>query len=336
MPCARWRARTSAPALLSEFVQSMTFPKVTRATVKERDRAPLESRRVRVSARNADRSRRRRARHDVARSTSSRWATRRPWQIADVERLSVISGLFRLALDTTTEYEVKNLVDQRAGPDAVAAVRATRSSSTTPDGPTALVLLGRGRLEFTPKAEAERGQVRIFSGAEALKTGVRHRVRARAAARSSARASRAEALTPRAGRSRRTCGVRRRSSTPTCRKSFQLDLDDLSAARWSLTPSSNDFVAEIVTGRYGPLTYARANSEPEDISFFDRRRHRNISVYPSEAKLATRGRFFSEDEKLDYDITRYEIETAFAPDRLWIDGTAKLSIHTRSAVHLRR
>src|SRR6185436_17991864 len=40
---------------------------------------------------------------------------------------------------------------------------------------------------------------------------------------------------------------------------------------------------------------------------------------------------FSEDEKLDYDITRYEIEMAFAPDRLWIDGTAKLSIHTRSS-----
>ena len=85
-----------------------------------------------------------------------------------------------------------------------------------------------------------------------------------------------------------------------------------------------------MTGRYGPLTYARANSEPEDISFFDRRRHRNIAVYPSDAKLATRGRFFSEDDKLDYDITHYEIETSFAPDRMWIDGTAKLSIHTKA------
>src|SRR6185436_235944 len=40
---------------------------------------------------------------------------------------------------------------------------------------------------------------------------------------------------------------------------------------------------------------------------------------------------FSEDEKLDYHVTRYEIDMAFAPDRLWIDGTAKLSIHTRSS-----
>jgi hypothetical protein len=114
-------------------------------------------------------------------------------------------------------------------------------------------------------------------------------------------------------------------------KSFQIDLNDLSTARWSLVPSSNDFVAEIVTNKYGPLTYARANSEPEDISFFDRRRHRNIAVYPSDEKLRTRGRFFTEDEKADYDVTRYEIETSFAPDRLWIDGTAKVSLRTRQA-----
>ena len=34
------------PALLSEFVQSLTFPKASSVTVKERDRAPLESGRM--------------------------------------------------------------------------------------------------------------------------------------------------------------------------------------------------------------------------------------------------------------------------------------------------
>jgi hypothetical protein len=183
-------------------------------------------------------------------------------------------------------------------------------------------------MDFAPKLEAERGQVRIFSGAEALKTAfdlVFVRVapdefRARVAA---------GALKPRpvdAGHLRRAAQV----FDTYLPKSFQLDLNDLSAYRWSLTPNANDFVAEVVTGKYGPLTYARANAEPEDISFFDRRRHRNIAIYPSDEKLATRGRFFSEDDKLEYDITRYDIETSFAPDRLWVDGTAKLAIHTRA------
>jgi hypothetical protein len=316
------------PALLSEFVQSLTFPKATRVTVKERDRAPLESGRVRLlletlTDRNAE-GRVATWRVDVTPGDGAAM----PWKIADVERLSVISGLFRLALDTTTEYEVKNLVI--SAPDLTLSLPTGQAFvSRTPDGPTALVLLGRGRVEFTPKAEGERGQVRIFSGADALKTDfdllfVRlppHEFAARVAT---------EALTPRpvdAGHLRRAS----QAFDTYLPKSFQLDLNDLSASRWSLTPSANDFVAEIVTGRYGPLTYARANSEPEDISLFDRRRHRNISVYPSDVKLATRGRFFSEDDKLDYDITRYEIDMAFAPDRLWIDGTAKLAIHTRSS-----
>jgi hypothetical protein len=312
------------PSALSEFVQTMTFPKVTRATVKERDRALLESGRVRLlletlTDRNAE-GRVATWRVDLEPGTATT-----PWRIADVERLSVISGLFRLALDPTTEYDVTNLVI--SAPDLTLTLPSGHAFvSKTPDGPTALVLLGRGRMEFTPKAESERGQLRIFSGSDALKTGfdtvfVRlppYEFRERVAA---------ETLKPRAV----DAGDLRRASQvfdTYLPKSFQLDLNDLSAARWSLTPAANDFVAEIVTGRFGALTYARSNSEPEDISFFERRRHRNISVYPSDAKLASRGRFFSEDERMDYDVTRYEIETAFAPDRLWIDGTARLSIHT--------
>jgi hypothetical protein len=183
-------------------------------------------------------------------------------------------------------------------------------------------------VEFTPKAEAERGQVRIFSGADAFKTDFERRVRPRARRTSSARVA-AEALTPRpvdSGHLR----ARQQVFDTYLPKSFQLGSRRSERLPLVADALANDFVAEIVTGRYGPLTYARATSDPEDISFFDRRRHRNIAVYPSEEKLTTRGRFFSEDEKLDYDITRYEIEMSFAPDRLWIDGTAKLSIHTRS------
>src|SRR5207344_708987 len=65
--------------------------------------------------------------------------------------------------------EVKNLVI--TAPDLTLSLPSGQAFlSKTRDGPTAVVLLGRGRLEFTPKAEAERGQVRIFSGAEAMKT----------------------------------------------------------------------------------------------------------------------------------------------------------------------
>lgn len=315
------------PALLSDFVESMTFPKVSRFSIKERDRTPLDAGRYRLLLETL-----------TERGAEGRVTTWRldvepgeagaAWTIATIERLSVISGLFRLALDTTTEYEVKDLVVR--APDLALSLPAGHAFvSRTPEGPTALVLLGRGRVEFTPALEAERGQVRIFSGADSLKTAF-DVVFVRLPPLEFAARVATRALTPRTvdpGHLRRAL----QAFDAYLPKSFRLDLNDLSAASWSLTPSSNDFVAEIVTGRYGPLTYARATSEPEDISFFDRRRRRNIAIYPSESKLTTGGRFFSEDDKLDYDIVHYQIDTAFAPDRLWIDGTARLSIRTRSA-----
>jgi len=114
--------------------------------------------------------------------------------------------------------------------------------------------------------------------------------------------------------------------------SFQIDVNDMSTSQWSLVPSFGDFVAEIGTRKYGGLTYARSTSEAEDISFFDRRHHRNIAVYTSEAKLAARGRFFSEDDRLDFDVTRYDVEAAYFPERIWLDGVARLTIRARTVL----
>ena len=316
------------PAILNEFVQSLTNPKPTYSAVKERDRVATASGRVRLlletlTDRNAE-GRVTTWRLDVEPTGSAA----DPWTIVYVERLSMIGGLHRLALDPTTEYDVRNLVI--TAPDLTLTLPSGQAFvSKTRDGPTAVVLLGRGRLEFSPKAEAERGQVRIFSGAESLKTDFSV-VFLRLPPYEFTERIAAEALTPRPVDARH---LRRASQVfdTYLPKSFHLGLDDLSSARWSLTPSANDFVAEIVTRRWGALTYARANSEPEDISFFNRRTHRNISVYPSDEKLAARGRFFSEDDRRDYDVTRYDIETSFNPDRVLIDGTARLSIRTRSS-----
>src|SRR4029453_3266597 len=76
-------------------------------------------------------------------------------------------------------------------------------------------------------------------------------------------------------------------------KSYALELGDLTAETWSLVPVDGDFVAEGRTSRFDTLTYVRRRSEPEDISVFNRRRGRNIAVYSSLEKLATRGPFYN-------------------------------------------
>ena len=61
-------------------------------------------------------------------------------------------------------------------------------------------------------------------------------------------------------------------------------------------------------------------------------RRRNIAVYASKQKLATRGRFYSEDELVDYDVLRYDVDAAFSPERIWVDGTAELRVKVRSYI----
>jgi hypothetical protein len=313
---------------LSEFALAMTQTPVTQLAVKERDRAPLTNGGQRLLLEILT----------VSGGEGRVWTWRvdaiagapgEPWMISDVERYTVITGLFRLALDTSREWEVRNLTIM--APDLHLTVPSGYAfAASVPDGTTALVVIGRGKVEFSPASDAERGQIRIFSGADVLRTGFDN-VFIRVTPGEFAGRVAESGLTARLvdpAHARRAAQV----FDAQLPRSFQIDLNDLSSSQWSLVPASGDFVAEISTPKYGGLTYARSTSEPEDISLFDRRRRRNIAVYTSADRLAARGRFFSEDERLDYDVTHYDVDASFSPERLWLDGTARLSIHTHETL----
>jgi hypothetical protein len=313
---------------LSDFAVSLADTASPEATVKERDRTPLANGGQRlllevltVSAGEG--------RVSTWRVDAVPGAAGAAWKIADVERVTQINGLYRLALDTTVEWNVRDAVI--TAPDLTLTLASGYAfAARIAEGTTAMVFVGRGSVAFTPAPEAERNQVRIFSGSESLRTGFGALFIRLAPGEFAARV-REQALRPQAAD---PAHLRRAQQVFDAQlpNSFQIDLNDLSTAQWSLVPASGDFVAEIATRKYGALTYARSGSEPEDISFFDRRRRRNIAVYASPERLATRGRFFSEDDQVDYDVTNYRIEASFSPERLWLDGTATLSVHARKAL----
>ena len=320
--------RDTDAASVDEFAESAgTNP--TRVVVKERDRLPLDGGRQQVLLEVF-----------VERGIEGRLATwkmdvRPPavkadageWRIERLEPFSNISGLYRLSLNTTKQFEVRNLaltgvdltIDMPTGTAFVAEI---------PDGPTAIVLVGRGRMKFAPSDEAERTQIRIFSGADELVSefdGAFVRVRpSEFESKFKAESLVQRPVVP--------ADARRASELfeEFIGRTLQLDLTDLSRDRWSLVPSSNDLIAEIRTRRFGSLTYARSGNEAEDVTVFDRRRRRNISLYASASKLAARGRFYSEDDLVDYDVLAYEIDATFSPDRFWIDGSTQLRVRVRS------
>ena len=247
------------------------------------------------------------------------------WRIAGQNRLSRIDNLYRLAVNRTQQYDASNFT-VRGEDFSLTLERGSVFTVDTDQGVTGLVLLGRGVMRFSPAPETERGQARIFSGAETVDSLFDAAYLRLGAADVQADMS---ALTARAvdARDLRRAEQVFREESP---KTFAVDLSALSSNAWWLLPGKTDLVAEIRTSRFGTLTYTRSFGEAEDVSFFDRKRRKNISVYASKEKLARRGPFYSEDDQTAYDVLDYDIDVAVAPGRELLEGRARLTLVIRA------
>jgi hypothetical protein len=317
-----------------EFFEAMVPQGVTRVVVKERDRSALQGALpgegyrlvIEVFMETGPRGRIATWRLDIRRPRGEDIG-RQPWRVLATDRLASIEGLHRLSLHPEKQFVAKNLILKAVDfelrmPDGDVFV------AETPEGVTAMAMVGDGTMVFNPGPKQERGQLKLFAGVEALETPfttafVRlspYEFEQRIAG------GMLEPIALDSRQYRRGLGVFE-EGVP---KSFNLDLSDLSREVWSLLPSPGDFVAEVNTRRFDDLTYARSSGEAEDVTLFQRGRRRNISAYASEQKLASRGRFFNEDDLVDYDVLDYDVDASFFPEREWMEGRTRMKIRIKS------
>jgi hypothetical protein len=327
--------------LARKAADELVSPGITRAVVRERDRSPLEGTlpgdgwrlMVEVFTERGAQARIVTWRLDVRRVPTD--TNEDEWRIAGQESLTVVDGLARLSLNPGRQYRARNLV-VRADDLELRVDEGYLFVAEGPGGPTAAVLLPiqGGTMRFRPAPEVEREQVRIYAGSDTIETHFES-LFVRLNASSFQERFPASALTPEAPDAvvfRRADDLFREDVV----KSYGLDLADLSRETWSIEPMPGDFLAEIHTRRFQTLTYTRSSSEPEDISLFDRRRRRNISVYPSAARLARGGRLFDEEGQPAYEASHYQLDVSIDPEKLWIDGRAliRLRITSEAVNHL--
>jgi hypothetical protein len=312
-----------------EFFDSMVPDGVTRAVVRERDRAALQGALPGdgfqiisdVFIETGARGRIYTWRLDIRKPREAE--ERQPWRVIGQERIASIEGLHQLSLHADKQYSARDLV-LRSVDLELRMPSADVFITETSEGVTGVVLLGDGTMAFTPAPPEERGQVRLFAGADTIETPF---------TAAFVRLNPFEydlQLKPQLGdpvqpdpRALRRAQV---VFDDEVGRSFSLDLRDLSRENWSLLPQTGDFLAEIRTRRFGTLTFARAMAEAEDVTLFHRGRQRNIASYASEMKLSSRGRFFDEDDLVEYDVLEYEIDAAFTPERSWLDGQARVKV----------
>jgi hypothetical protein len=332
----RWIALLSPnnnPDTAVEFFESFVPASVTRAVVYERDRAPLQGALpgegfqliVDTFIETDTRGRIYTLSLDVRKPRDSE--ERQPWRIVTQEALSAIEGLHRLALNADKQFAARNLVVRSVDLELRLSSGEVFVAETA-EGVTGVVMMGDGMMSFAPAPAEERGQVRLFAGSETIDTAFSAAfVRFNPFEFDVQMKAQLGAPVPVDVRA-----LRRAQDIfdEEVSKSFSLDLRDLSRDNWSLLPQTGDFLAEIRTRRFSTLTFARSLTEAEDVSLFHRGRQRNIAAYASEMKLSSRGRFYNEDDLVEYDVLDYDITVSFSPERRWLDGQARLQLRVKA------
>jgi len=321
-----------APAGIRRYEIDLFLAGAVTAVVRERDRAPLENVPpgegyrlvVEFFVATPGRARILTAGMDVRRPPNGPPAS---WRIVMLEGLNSIDGLYKLRLETGRPLAAKGF--KVTSEDLVISLdEGTLFPVMSDEGVTGLVLVGRGDMQFAPTPTAERGQLRIFSGRETLNAAFETAYirlnpsdyRQQVVPLQLPPATIDERVT------RRAQSVFERAAP----RSFNVDLRDLSADDWYLLPPSKDFVAEVDTRRHDTLTFTRSSAQAEDVSLFQRDGKKTIALYASAAKVAARGRFYSDDAFRDYDVQDFNIDVSIQPERQFIQGRARLAMRVRS------
>jgi hypothetical protein len=316
-----------------EFFDSMVPQGVTRAVVRERDRVPLTgalpgegfSLVVDAFTETGARGRITTWRLDIRRPREA--IERQPWRVVGQERLASIEGLHRLSLHPQKQFAARGLVIKSVDFELHLSSGDVFVAETS-EGVTALVLLGDGAMRFAPAPPEERGQVRLFAGSDTIDTPFTAAY-IRLNPFEFDQQLEGQSVLP-ATLDNRALRRAQEIFDDEVGKSFSLDLHDLSRENWSLLPQAGDFLAEVRTRRFDTLTFARSTGEAEDVALFHRGRQRNIAAYASEMKLASRGRFFNEDDLVEYDVLDYGIDATFSPEREWLDGRTRLKVRIKA------
>ena len=294
------------------FARENLHPGVDRATVTPRFRVPLEDLpddagyvlTVDVFSESGTRGRLETWQLEIVREEGNA-----VWRIRDQTQVDSIESLRHLSVTPTRQYAADNMAV--LGEDLSLRLTGSVFVIETETGVTGLVLLGQGTMRFAPQPEAERGQIRIFSGDDVLETRFEAafiRVHPESFnSRVSTSALVEQPVDPDALQEAREV------FDEFIGQSFTLDLSEISDRLWSLSPGIGDFLAEIRTRRHGTLTYSQSGLQPEDISLQKRETSKIISLYSSARKRATQGRYFADDEAVPVDVLDYDISVSFRP-----------------------
>jgi hypothetical protein len=249
---------------------------------------------------------------------------RRPggWKLVRKQPLGQIEGLIHLSLDPTG-FDATGMT-LRFEDFELQMADGSLFLSPPELGPTLLVFVGSGEVRFRPAPEAEREQLRQFSGRPELVERVEN-VLVRLHPADLHHVLHPAELRPDASAARRLPAAQRLFKEQGSR-AFVLE-GAAPRSPWWLLPSVGDAAITFETRRRGTLTFA-ASDDAEGLSLFDRDKRRYICLYPR----AGRSTSYSEDDGRSMDILDHDLRVRFDPLRESLIGEDTLRVQMLAGV----
>ena len=244
------------------------------------------------------------------------------WKIEEKRILKTLSGLYRLKIPSQKIKRAKKIEINHYD------IKLTFENSliffdNIPEFDTAFIILGSGKVVFSPSSSHEKHQLKLYYKKEKIEDKIEY---------SYIRMS--PHLFPKKVKLHDVSDVKvdkyiKNKVYSIFRKfyprSFTIETP-LTNELFTLIPQDEDMVIDFKGSKTGELTYIYSSFSKENINLYDRKRNKIISLYTPQINKSTKRFLISFEEKAD--VESYDIDINFNPSKLFLSGKIRINSKT--------
>jgi hypothetical protein len=243
------------------------------------------------------------------------------WEITGKDSLGSVSSLYKIKIPSGRTARARR-VEIRHQDIRLSFRNAALFYDNIPDTETALIVVGKGTVAFTPSDANERHQMELLYKRKALEDQVNYAYVRCGGSFFSSNIS-VEGVDQESGVTKAETEKAAAIFSRNYPRSFTIE-NSIDGGLLSFLPNADEAVFEFKARKAGELTYIYSPFADEAVNLYDRTRQRIVSLYNpvDEADPKAKRFFISFGEK--YDIASYELDLSYTPAQSYLSGKARI------------
>ncbi|MCP2520975.1 hypothetical protein NLD30_11105, partial [SCandidatus Aminicenantes bacterium Aminicenantia_JdfR_composite] len=244
------------------------------------------------------------------------------WKIEKKRILKTFSGLYRLKIPGDKVKRAERIEINHYD------IRLIFENSliffdNIPELDTGFIILGKGKVIFTPSSPHEKHQLKLYYKSEKIENKIEYSYIRMSPHLFSKKIKLYGASSVKVDKyiKNKVYSIFRKSYP----RSFTIETP-LTDELFTLIPQGEDMVIEFKGPKIGELTYIYSSFSKESINLYDRKRNKIISLYSPLTSSKLKRFFISFEEKAN--VESYDIDITFNPSKLYFYGKIKINLRT--------